>query len=113
MSVLPVLNQRSGNPLPTSHSTWDSIRIIKNCRKFYQTRLIHEAITEDQAASEVPFYLTRSPYCSSRLKPNSRSLASFLFSDLFEVERETQVRATSLNAALGRLNLPTVDWIKL
>jgi FkbM family methyltransferase len=82
-------------------------------RKFYQTRLIHEAITEDQAASEVPFYLTRSSYCSSRLKPDSQSLASFLFSDLFEVERETQVRATNLNAALDRLNLRTVDWIKL
>ncbi len=81
--------------------------------KFYQTKMISEAVTEDQTCSEVPFFLTKSPYCSSRLKPNSRSLASFLFSDLFEVERETEVRATSLNAALARLNLSTVDWIKL
>jgi FkbM family methyltransferase len=79
---------------------------------FYQAAFINEAVTEDQA-SEVSFYLTRSPYCSSRLKPDSKSLESFLFSDLFVVEREARVRATNLNEVLRRLNLPVIDWIKL
>jgi FkbM family methyltransferase len=79
---------------------------------FYDATIVDEAVTDDEA-SEVLFYLTKSPYCSSRLKPDSKSLESFLFSDLFVVERETRVRATNLNEALRRLNLLVVDWIKL
>jgi hypothetical protein len=79
---------------------------------FYQSTVFDDAVTEDQAP-ETLFYLTRSPYCSSRLKPDSKSLQSFLFSDLFVVEREARVPATNLNEALRRLNLPAIDWIKL
>jgi hypothetical protein len=79
---------------------------------FYDATIIGEAVTDDEA-SEVLFYLTKSPYCSSRLKPDCKSLESFLFSDLFVVERETRVRATNLNETLRRLDLPVVDWIKL
>jgi len=80
---------------------------------FYKATIIDEAITEDDSTSEVSFYLTKSPFCSSRLRPDTKSLESFLFSNLFVVERETRVRATSLNDALRRLNLSVVDWIKL
>jgi len=81
--------------------------------EFHQTTIVEEAITEDDTSSEVLFYLTKSPYCSSRLKPDYQSLSSYLFSRLFEVEGEAHVRAESLNLALERLHLPVVDWIKL
>ena len=79
---------------------------------FYQETVLNEAVTEDKV-SEVVFHLTRSPYCSSRLKPDSKSLERFLFSDLFMVEREARVRATNLNEVLRQLNLAIIDWIKL
>ncbi len=79
---------------------------------FYEASIIDEAVTDDES-SEVLFYLTKSPYCSSSLKPDSKSLERFLFSDLFVVERETRVRATNLNEVSRRLNLPVIDWIKL
>ena len=43
--------------------------------EFRQAQFVHEAITADPAAGaaggKVRFYLTRSPYCSSTLRPNT------------------------------------------
>jgi hypothetical protein len=47
----------------------------------------HEVITADGQASEVTFYLTRSPYCSSTLKPNPTITDNFLSADSFIIER--------------------------
>jgi hypothetical protein len=88
------------------------IQVTSN-REFHQATIVEGAVAEEDTNSEVLFYLTKSPYCSSRLKPDFTSLSSYLFSKLFEVEREALVRTESLNSALERLHLPVVDWIKL
>ena len=79
--------------------------------RFYKTIIANEAVMTS-GADEVSFYLTRSPHCSSTLPPDSASLANYLFADLFIVERQAKVRATTLNALIDRLGLPGVDWFK-
>jgi len=79
---------------------------------FYRATIVNQAITSDKQGDEVLFYFTKSPYCSSTLKPDLNSLSNFIFSDLFVVEREAKVRATSLDAVMDRLSLPCIDWLK-
>jgi hypothetical protein len=79
---------------------------------FWKSFVINEAVTSDKASEQVRFYLTRSPYCSSTLQPDDEALSNFLFSDLFVVESEATVRATSLDSVMERLSLPGVDWFK-
>ena len=79
--------------------------------RFHRAVIVNEAITSS-TDKEVRFYLTKSPYCSSTLRPDTEALADYIFSDLFTVERETAVRATTLNEVLERLSLPRIDWFK-
>ena len=74
--------------------------------------IVNEAVTTAPGQSEVQFHLTHSPYCSSMLPPDTDSLGNYLFSDLFVVEREVCVPASSLNAVIDRLGLQGVDWFK-
>ncbi|MFB8790198.1 MAG: hypothetical protein U7123_15425 [Potamolinea sp.] len=79
---------------------------------FHRSVLVNEAITSEEESSEILFYLTKFPYSSSVLKPDTKSLEYFIFSDSFIVERETKVRATTLNSIRARLGLTGVDWLK-
>jgi hypothetical protein len=90
------------------------LRDIQEIRegRFYKSLIINEAVTSDKDKDEVLFYLTNSPYCSSTLKPDAESLANFIFSDLFIVEREERVPTTSLDSVMDRLSLPRLDWFK-
>ena len=53
--------------------------------------------------AEVTFYLTRSPYCSSTLKPNPAITDNFLSADSFIIDRTERAKASTLNAVLDRL----------
>lgn len=81
--------------------------------QFRKSTIVNEAVSSEGQDGDVPFFFTRSPYCSSMLMPDTASLDHFLFSDLFVVEREGVVRATSLNAVLDRLGLAAIDWLKV
>jgi hypothetical protein len=74
--------------------------------------IVNQAVTSESDLTEAHFYFTRSPYCSSTLQPDTDSLADYLFSDLFTVERESSVPVASLSAVLERLDLTHVDWFK-
>jgi len=80
--------------------------------RFYKAIIVNEAITSDKGRNEVLFHFTKSPHCSSTLRPDSESLSHYLFSDLFIVEREAKVRASSLNSIIDRLSLSRIDWFK-
>ena len=80
--------------------------------RYARSVIVNEAVTSVLGQSEVHFYLTRSPYCSSTLPPDTDSLANHLFADLFVVEKDVSVRASSLNAAIDRMGLQGVDWFK-
>jgi len=81
--------------------------------RFHKAIFVNEAVTDKEASDEATFYLTKSPNCSSTLKPDSQSLSNYLFCDLFLVEREARVRATTLESVMERLCLPRIDWLKI
>ena len=75
--------------------------------------IINKAITPDPAKADVSFFLTRSPYCSSTLLPDTDSLKDYAYADLFAVQRESTVPATTLNEIARELSLTSIDWLKL
>ena len=79
---------------------------------FYRALMVNEAVTVGEKA-EIPFFLTRSPYCSSTLEPDLDALANYSFVDEFRVEQRTLVKATTLSAVLTQLQLDRVDWFKI
>jgi hypothetical protein len=58
-------------------------------------------------------YLTKSPFCSSTLKPLTDELSHYTFSDLFTVIGTTTVLSTTLSDALAKLGLSNIDWLKV
>ena len=80
--------------------------------KFYRSFLINKALTDIKDKGQIPFYLTKYPYCSSALKPNLESLSNYLFVDLFTVEREATLPSITLDDALQLLSLSEIHWFK-
>ena len=58
------------------------------------------------------FYLTRSPYCSSTLKPLANQLKPWLFKSYFDVIDEVNVSTTTLENALCAAGVTNIDWLK-
>jgi hypothetical protein len=83
-----------------------------NSYGFRRFIMVNKAITETNQ-QEVAFFLTRSPFCSSTLKPNMNALSSYSFTDRFVVEKTAIVPAISLDSALRDAALEYVDWVKL
>jgi hypothetical protein len=69
-------------------------------------------LVAENPADNVDFYLTRSPHCSSRLKPNLRALEPWLFHDLFEIEGTVALPAISLPQVLEDIGVSYIDWFK-
>ena len=80
--------------------------------QYARSIIVNEAVTDLSGQNKVNFYLTHSPYCSSMLSPDTEALSQYLFSDLFAVEKEVAVKASSLNDIIDRLGLQGVDWFK-
>lgn len=92
----------------------DSREIKHDAVRGYRSGIvINKALTADPSANTVTFYLTRSPYCSSMLPPESQALAKYSYWELFEVERTATVAATTLTKVLAEQLLAQVDWLKL
>lgn len=58
-------------------------------------------------------YLTKSPFCSSTLRPLTEELAHYTFADLFTVVGTTTVPSTTLADALATLGISSIDWLKV
>jgi FkbM family methyltransferase len=80
--------------------------------RFYKAIVVNKAVTGDKQTDTMQFFLTKSPSCSSTLRPDAKSLSQYLFSDLFTIEREATVFTTSLDSVLQQFSLPRVDWFK-
>jgi len=75
--------------------------------------MVNKVVTADAQCTEVHFYYTRSPFCSSSLRPDHKALGDYLFADLFEVENEGPMAAVTLAAVCRQLQLAGVDWLKV
>lgn len=69
-------------------------------------------IVTAEAQHATRFYLTNSPYCSSLLKPASDKLQPWLFSDLFNIYKETSLSSITIEAALQSAGVSYIDWFK-
>jgi FkbM family methyltransferase len=83
-----------------------------NGGNYHKAVILNEAVTAGPEG-QVTFYLTRYPQCSSTLTPNPLTLDNYLGRDRFTVEREVTAAATTLNAAIDRLGLGRIDWLKV
>lgn len=79
---------------------------------FLEEILIDAAVVE-QDIKETAFYLTKSPHCSSMLKPNNTSLDDYAFGGLFELSKEVRVKGITLNEVARKWNISTFDWVKI
>lgn len=77
-------------------------------KKFY----LFNTVAGDHQTDSVDFYLTKSPFCSSLLEPDLRSLEDWAFAGFFEVEKKVKVKARTLPSVLEELRLSSVDWFK-
>jgi hypothetical protein len=78
----------------------------------YKKAYICNKILTSSDAKEEDFYLTKSPYCSSLLKPDSVNLAHWNFADLFAVEKVVKLKTANLNQVLAEFNVKRIDWFK-
>jgi len=65
-----------------------------------------------ESSKDTEFYLTSSPFCSSRLEPNQEELKNWAFGGLFEVEKKITMQSTTINEILKQLDLDYIDWFK-
>lgn len=70
------------------------------------------AIVTDRDAPECAVHLTKSPYCSSTLRPRSEVLAGYAHAGLFEVVGTASVPSVRLNTVLAAHGLDRIDWLK-
>lgn len=66
-----------------------------------------------ESIDAAPFYLTRSPYCSSTLPPNRKQLEEYSFARLFDVVETVEVPTVSLDDALRSREVCQLDWLKI
>lgn len=76
----------------------------------YKEFYIQNSIVTADKKSECDFYLTKSPYCSSTLKPNIDD--SWSISPLFEIEKKVILKAENLSDVLTKRGISKIDWFK-
>lgn len=75
--------------------------------------ILNKAITSEPSRDEVCFYLTKSPYCSSTLRPLAENLSVWPYAGLFEVIETRLAASTTIEKALAAAGLSHFDWIKV
>lgn len=109
------------------HAEWKEIAQYSNCIAFdadsrdfstdtdnsgFKKLFLINAIVSDKEDKKTKFYLTKSPYCSSALKPIESELLNWSFHQLFEVEREVDLDNKSLKTVLAEKQIDYIDWFK-
>ena len=73
---------------------------------------VRHAIVAERAGKGQPFYVTRFPYCSSRLRPKSDALQRYAFAPLFEIDKVLEVETVALPDVLEDVGVDRIDWFK-
>lgn len=88
------------------------MQYVVKANKAYKKLFIENCIATNTSNNTQDFYLTKSPFCSSTLKPDLHSLRQYLFYDLFAVRKKVKLNASNINSIIRRLGLRRVDWFK-
>lgn len=86
---------------------------VNRKKNIFKKAYVFDKIVSEKASGSVCFYLTKSPYCSSSLEPDSKSLKEWIFSDLFSITERVDTPAITLGKAISQANINYVDWIKI
>jgi len=78
----------------------------------YKKLFVFNRIVTGDAMDKAGFYLTNSPFCSSLLEPDAKSLSPWIFSSLFAIDRKTELPAITVLQALIKININYIDWFK-
>ena len=62
---------------------------------------------------EATLYLTKSPGCSSMLKPNKKLLIDFPHVERFEIEKEIKLHTETLDSFLDKNSIENIDFVKI
>jgi len=78
----------------------------------YRKLFVYNSLVADVDNEKADFHLTKSPHCSSFLKPDQQSLGNWAFADLFQIEETLQLKSTTLKVILDDLKISYIDWFK-
>ena len=78
----------------------------------YRKLWVYNCIASDATTGDAEFYLTRSPHCSSLLRPQNDLLNAWAFSDLFVVERKSRMKTLPLSKVMEDAGVGKIDWFK-
>lgn len=112
----------------SSHPKWKKIAKYSWCIAFdadqrdfqfvedeqgkFKKLFIYNCIVSDKDSDNSKFFLTKSPYCSSMLEPENEKLKPYVFSHLFDIEKEVKLKTKSLSSVLKELSITRIDWFK-
>ncbi len=65
-------------------------QFIEKEQSTFKKLYVYNCIASDKDQTKADFFLTRSPYCSSVLEPDTLKLKPYLNSQLFEVDKESR-----------------------
>ncbi|MBA3047760.1 hypothetical protein KKC83_03900 [Patescibacteria group bacterium] len=85
------------------------ITIKSGYKKLY---IYNKIVSTDNDNKEAKFYLTKSPFCSSLLEPDQKSLDDWNISNLFNITKTVELKTTNLLDALKELGIKQIDWFK-
>jgi hypothetical protein len=92
--------------------TRDFNAIVEENKGYKKLYKINRIVAADSAENKT-FYLTKSPYCSSTLKPDMQYLEDWDFKSLFEVEKTVSLPSIQLHKALESIEYDYIDWFKV
>jgi FkbM family methyltransferase len=85
---------------------------VENAASGFRKLYVYNCIVSDKESDKIDFYLTKSPYCSSTLEPDSATLAEWSFADKFIIEKNSRLNNITLSKVLQNLNISKIDWFK-
>ena len=86
--------------------------ITEQTNKSYKKLITFNRIVTATPEGQANFYLTSSPFCSSLLEPDTEKLKPWIFSELFKIEKISQLPAITIESALQQANITYIDWFK-
>ena len=80
----------------------------KEYKKFY----VVNSVLSEKDDKQIPFYLTKYPFCSSTLEPDTENLKYWDRADIFEINNLSTIKATNLSEIMNELDVKGFDWFK-
>jgi FkbM family methyltransferase len=85
---------------------------VENAASGFRKLYVYNCIVSDKESDRIDFYLTKSPFCSSTLEPDTPALSEWSFADKFIIEKKISLNNITLSKVLENLNISKIDWFK-